>query len=561
MFSNKGVFYLCLLAYLCLLGRMEWAFVERTQPISSVGAPEEQLQAIQTASNFIRYGFFTHLLLTDYSTSRDPAGHPVVYTHMPSGQNILLALLMKLGLGLVSIRFCFIGISFLGLIFFFLFFAELTGSEPLALMALITMSFSCDYFLSWSDQICHASFWLAYGSATFFYLRYARAGKKADLWLSLAGLSISLLTVYVTTFSILGTIALFHLFLNRKSARSREYLRKAIVVALCLVSLNIVRNALVLGPVTEAREILYTISNRMTGWPSRRQLSQFFADHNIVLWGVDASSRAPSFASWVQQFYASSRGFLLALTLTLLAGGIWHRRDRAALLRALLPPLLPAAGLFGWYFFFPAHGRGYFLPYLEGVLQALMVLATGKILLSAWETSDANRWLSSRRAVIGLLAFQLVMVIGGSAFITCRYWTMALARDFNRDALASLGTLPPLEGKVTWTNINPQALSFFTRSEIVGNCTARALQTQDLSGCFAIFRRDWRHQAAALSHPDYILYSRTLVAGNMDCTGGMRCEADLLTELSHTARLRMRNEHWLLYELPHPNPAPTRSIN
>src|SRR5687768_15408776 len=57
---------------------------------------DEQLIYYQTARNFVQYGFLNSGFLHDLSTSSNPAHHPYIYSHMPAGPEVFVALLMKI---------------------------------------------------------------------------------------------------------------------------------------------------------------------------------------------------------------------------------------------------------------------------------------------------------------------------------------------------------------------------------------------------------------------------------------------------------------------------------
>src|SRR5260370_41375029 len=79
--------------------------------ISPWGNAEEQTNYFQVARNFNAYGFLNSAFLQDLSTSSNPADHPYVYTHEPSGPEVLIALLTRF----VGERYGLIRVLFLSL--------------------------------------------------------------------------------------------------------------------------------------------------------------------------------------------------------------------------------------------------------------------------------------------------------------------------------------------------------------------------------------------------------------------------------------------------------------
>jgi len=89
---------------------------------------DEQLAYYEAARNFNKYGFLNSMLLQDMSSSSRPEHHPFIYSHMPPGPEIVVALLMRLfGENFVAIRLIFAGVFVLGA-FYFLRFTKIVLS-------------------------------------------------------------------------------------------------------------------------------------------------------------------------------------------------------------------------------------------------------------------------------------------------------------------------------------------------------------------------------------------------------------------------------------------------
>src|SRR5437870_9535905 len=89
---------------------------------------DEQLAYYEAARNFNKYGFLNSMLLQDMSSSSRPEHHPFIYSHMPPGPEIVVALLMRLfGGNVVAIRLIFSGVLVMDA-FFFLRFTKIVLS-------------------------------------------------------------------------------------------------------------------------------------------------------------------------------------------------------------------------------------------------------------------------------------------------------------------------------------------------------------------------------------------------------------------------------------------------
>lgn len=496
-------------------------------PMRAVGAPEEQVLNFVTAEAFVRHGFLSRGFLTDYSIDPVVSAPPVYYTHFPPLPSVLIGVMIKFGLDdLREVRFAMLLVTTAG---FGLMVAYLWRRFSLwhGIAAVVFFAMDGHGVLPWGDHVVF-SYWLGLMFAALWGLT---ASQSRGVVVGVATMFLIALMNYVQLIQMTALLALLGVF--HFSGVTWRRFALACAAGAAGVGVHLIQNAIVLGPVTAARDIAYTIGNRALAHPNREAIREFSQEHDLVLWGVSALAPARDRFVWIAReldFYGVP---LLAAVLALSALA-YVARVRSADLALRLGAALTLAGT-AWHFVFQAHGQAYPLTVLIAYpVNLLLGLAAGEVLVAllarwprltmlgqpapAWTASEH---LSRREALGGLvnrmppsggLAKRVALLVSVISVVVMADSIVSKHIEASRTLLpggaaGELAVLEQFRGEPFWTNVTPHLVSYYTKDWVVGQLPLEAVADWDPSKAFVttVSQRSptWRE----LGRPHYFFFS------------------------------------------------------
>jgi hypothetical protein len=478
--------------------------------VGPVATVDEQLIYYQTARNFVQYGFLNSGFLHDLSTSSNPAHHPYIYSHMPAGPEVFIALLMKVvGERWALIRLVFAAIFFVGILYFLRFVRLVLERHGLAGAGYALLFLSPFTVLHAIDHPAYSVFPLFLFFPVMALQRYYATGRVVHYWMALA--SVLVASMYAVTLSfILFCVAWTLLWLLGLVRLERRHVAAMVVVGALGIVLHLVQGIWFLGPGIFFEELRITLSNRILGEPSAQEVMGFYRAHDIVLHGTHHFDPVRSLVSINRSLRFPGRLPFVLLALVVMAWATLRigRFDRnsgtwlvpvdatSASLRttvslfvrllawAVLAIIVPLV-------LFPAYTGDYGLQGLGEFLLAVWVVTllatTFRELFTEVPPGEASiRWLPLICVVVVLLG-ALGMLARTQEENLKAMAHAQLGRNPNA-ALLEIGRL--LEGKVVMTNVYPTTASFFTREAAFGGCEMASFGPDgsvDPSKCHAAF--------------------------------------------------------------------------
>jgi hypothetical protein len=530
--------------------------------VGPVATVDEQLIYYQTARNFVQYGFLNSGFLHDLSTSSNPAHHPYIYSHMPAGPEVFIAVLMKIfGERWGLIRLVFAAVFFVGIAYFLRFVQLVLTRHGLTGAGYALLFLSPFTVLHAIDHPAYSPFPLFLFFPVMALQRYYATGRAVHVWMALT--SVLVASVYAVTLSfILFCVAWILLWLLGLVRLEFRHLAAMILVGASGILLHLLQGMWFLGPGVFLEELRITLSNRMFGEPSVQEVMAFYRTHDIVVHGTHQFDPFRSLVSINKSLRFPGRlGFVL-LALVAVAWGILRmgRFDRTT--GTLFVPVDATSAWFRtsvslsarlvvWAVFsiliplvlFPAYTGDYGLQGLGEFL--LAVVAVAVLAYTTRELLAEGRGLPSalRPDEVWVRGFALVIVV---AVFVVALGMLARTQQANLKAMvpAHLATNPNaelleigrlLKGRIIMTNVYPTTASFFTQEAAFGGCEMAALGSDgsvDPAGCHAAFIKGYGRGVSV--NPTHAILFRSLF------TGFTQCLADCLEKLE--ARLDEHHE-------------------
>jgi hypothetical protein len=469
-----------------------YLLVDSTYPFLSSGSLIEQLIEYTAGFNFAHFGFLATGFISDYSPSLNPSAHPYLYTHQPNAPSILIGALLNFSSSLLTVRMAFVFFSLIGLYLYYRFILAVTNNRGIALVSLAVVAFNYEQQILWADHFVFAFYHIGIFGSLLFYLKGVRQPKSTHSFLFSSCIAIAALTNTMSiVVVIVGLIGLHFLFF-RKAKTSTTLLILAFVVTSVSASLVIVRNILGLGFNVALKDLLYTLTNRIVGVPSRVEMSEFYDSHNIVLWGVDTVQSTALWSWFFDSIIQPTYYFLIPIILL-----IFSTKGRKPFLGQHSFKSLGILGFIGiamysWHFVFFAQGAIYPAPFLAKNFEMMLVPAVLILGVSSFETTlrhhsgsirDVNRVFSIRIALALILGIALSLPFQG-----LRSAYKGYKGQFQSQPLATITSILELEPGPVWTNIDSSILYFFSpNSVIAGGCSQSALLNLDITGCQSTF--------------------------------------------------------------------------
>ena len=516
--------------------------------VGPVATVDEQLIYYQTARNFVQYGFLNSGLLHDLSTSSNPAHHPYIYSHMPAGPEVFIAVLMKIfGERWGLIRLVFAAVFFVGIAYFLRFVQLVLARHGLTGAGYALLFLSPFTVLHAIDHPAYSPFPLFLFFPVMALQRYYATGRAVHYWMALTSVLVASLYAVSLNF-ILFCVAWSLLWLLGLVRLEFRHVAAMMVVGALGIALHLVQGMWFLGPEVFFEELRITLSNRVFGEPSAQEVMAFYRTNDIVLHGTHHLDLFRSFASANASLRFPGRLLFVLLALVVMAWSALRigRIDRSAgtllvpvdatsasfrmavslvaklLIWAVLSITVPRA-------LFPAYTGDYQLQGLgEFLLSVLAVAILAFTLRELFTEIPRLTTVSSQDEawVRGLTLFVVMVVFLGALGMLMRTQEVNLRAmvhehlGTNRNAdLLEIGRL--LEGRVVMTNVYPITASFFTREAAFGGCEMAAFESDgrvDPSRCHAAFIKGYGRGVKV--NPTHAVLFRELFTGFTQCLPG-----------------------------------------
>lgn len=456
-------------------------------------AIDEQILYLTAARNFNNHGFLASGFLQDLSTSRDAAGHPYVYNHMPAGPEIMVACVTRiLGERYRLLRLVCAAMFVAGLFCYFRFVRDLMRHHGVGGAGLAVVFLTPYTIMSLAGHPMYCALPLL----AFFPLvalgEYYRSRKTA--WLIAALATVLASSVFLAyQFVIMTMVAWVGLKVLRLIPFERRHLLAFVGVTVAGVAAHVVQNLLWLGPSLAFREIGLTVMNRVSGHPTAESLTEFYQSINIVHHGTHRVNVGGLWSAVGSALAIPGLTPLAALACLLVAFRLWRvaRFDPAS--RELRVPWLQTTAaqvpallllrLAVWLvvtvsvplLLFPAYSADY---NLQGVGQFFVAIGAAAVVVAAWRRF---RQLLAPQEGAGAASAQLLLLLevallgtAAAAGVSDIYQKQAksVGVTLKQASADTFATLPKLSafvgGRVVMTNIYPAVVGFFTRETVLG---------------------------------------------------------------------------------------------
>jgi hypothetical protein len=508
-------------------------------PVSNV----EELALMYTAAqNFISYGFLHSMFLQDLSTSSRAVDHPYVYNHMSPGPDIFVALMLKMTGGSYRlVRLVFWLMFLAGMVCYFRFVELILQRFGVSGAGYAVLLISPYMILQKFDDPLYAPAPLLMFLPLLTLQAYYRTGRSGYVTLTLGvGLVSAVYLDYLTLLMVSWCWGLLY-FTQLLQLRLRHLVALAGVIVGGLV-LHLVQNFLYLGGDLFVRELGMTISNRITGLPTKDELKAFYQAHGLVHHGAGILNvEGFLYHLWLGVTFPGRT----SLVATAAIAAVWvvarkagWRKDRWSMAITRDPEMLALGrrfvGLWGWVvgtillpmIMLPAftqeygiHGTGLHWYFL-GIGATASVLYGVRAAVGAMPRELGSTL--SHNVLNVLLGLVVLGFLGNVVWRTVSYQLdqFHIAAAAYREA--KFKTLDEIrrrfKGEIFMTNINPVTVGFFAGEAGHGVCELASLPEAgdiDPSRCHVSYVRQQEHYRAI--RPRYFFFFRELFPGFAEC--------------------------------------------
>jgi hypothetical protein len=564
---------------------------------------EEAAHTYTSAHNYLTYGFWSTMLLQDFSTSSDPADHPYAYNHMPPGPDLLTAVFLKVtGRSYRLTRLALAVLSLVGLVFYFKFAGLTLGSLGFpGAGALAVLFLSPHHLFSNFDRHNTAALPFLMFAPLVALHTYYRTGRRRYLWAALAVTFLSSLYLeYIALSAVIFSWIL--LYATRLFTIDRRHLLAMLAAIAGGICLHLVQNLAYLGPTLFWQELSMVVSNRVSGYPTKEAMKEFYQAVGLVHHGARPVEVRGFLAQLAPGFIFPGRGWVFLLVV-LCAGflawtgkpSITYDSTRAEILwrrdcpRTHLREFVRLVGrLTVWaggaitlpLVLFPAfaqevslHGNGTTLFFLG--IPATAVLLRGVDLLVERMPSVSRTFLSSDLRSLAGVALVLglgvsVLALGAVAAQAQASGIRSLVKATMRSPYRVLGEIRDrFHGHSYMTNISTTTVGFLVREAGFGVCNLEAvLERSDIdpAGCDSVYMRRRDHHTRMRPRYFFLFRAPELFPGFSDCLpsgflpgqerGGDTCLATLERRLSARFAKVMDSQLVSVFDLHAPRAAP-----
>jgi hypothetical protein len=572
---------------------------------------EEAAYTFISANNYLHFGYLNSGLLQDFATNLNPADHPYIYNHMPPGPDLVTSgWLWLTGNDYRAVRFIFAVALLSGMIVYLLFARELMHQLGVRLYGLALLLITPWTIVQLFDRQVYSLFPLLTFLPLLFGLRFLRtnnmvylAGTAAIITLSTFYLEYSMLSAVIVCWGMLYITQLVPL-----SLRHMLIIGTAFAVG---IGAHLLQNMLVLGWHNFVQELHYTLSNRITGYPTQQQLEGFYHQLGVLHHGSHPIQPRALVAQVAANFSVPAASSGAAM---LVACGLWVLCGRAVSfggvegrlsfdLRAAVAGLSLLGRMTVWavitilapIFLFPAfaqevnlRGVGNFfflallLTFLAGYGLWLLCYCTHRAIAIVKDPMAVSGRPNADVAEAGPAVLKLVASVGrilavtgialalaGTAYrvVTNTSAETSHILGLNPQKWSPLNAISRYKGSLFMTNINVPTVGFLTRAPGFGVCGPKSVKKDgslDLLACKTAFVR--RYDYWLSQRPRYFFYftSPELFPGFADCMpqglllGSARddsgCMQDLADRLESRYARVMSNGIVTVFDINKPKP-------
>ena len=534
--NRKNLIYISFAIFLSIFCITQFIYLNNTQPFPILGFTPELILEYQAGINFEKYGFLKHFLSVDYSASSDPSDHPYIYTHQFDLPAILIGVLLTLNVKLLYIRLFFVVISCIGTVYLFKIIHLLSKNLYLALFI---ACLSCLYFnesFVYAEHSTHSFYSVIYFGGLYHLINYFKSGlKKNYIYFCLFTILGLVANIIAVTPLIISSIAFTFIF-------ERKFIWKVVLTQVLLVSffiaLMIFRNAYVFGWISALQDFFYTISNRIFSIPSREELSRWYAENNIVLWGVQ-ETRPGMFWYWVKQPYIYIFNVFGVIPLIPILYLLFKSdRFKRQYLKLVYAFAIIFIGTYSWHILFLSYGSNYIFHFLDKMIYLFLIATIFMAYIYIWRNRnyELKNLITHKRysAILSGFILGVGFMVSGNLldnFYAYHYkpWLAKFKtiRDVKQYPQIDLKTYSHSQNNAdisVATNIDGTIASFFIENAIVkGGCNIDALLNPGDGNCISTFNIKNKNLPQ-----QFILYSTLLLPGHATCHKECRDEELLL---------------------------------
>ena len=508
-------------------------------PVSNV----EELTLMYTAAqNFIAYGFLQSMFLQDLSTSSRAVDHPYVYNHMPPGPDIFIAVMLKMTGGSYRlVRLVFWAVFLAGMVCYFRFGELILQRFGVSGAGYAILLISPYMILHKFDDPLYAPAPLLMFLPLLTLQAYYQRGRWGYLALTLGvGLVSAVYLDYLTLLVVSWCWGLLY-FTQLLRLRLRHLVAFAGVIAGGLV-LHLVQNFLYLGQELFFRELWMTISNRITGLPTKEELKAFYQAQGLVHHGAESLNVVGFlYHLWLGVTFPGRMPLVVAavvMTVWVVGRNARWRKDSRSMVITRDPEACASGrrfvALWGWVvgtillpmIMLPAftqeygiHGTGLHWYFL-GIAAAASVLYGVRAAVDAMPGEPGStRSQNLFNILVGLV------VLGLLGNVVWRVVTYQMGQFHTASAVyreAKFNQLDEIRrrfsGEIFMTNINPVTVGFFAGEAGHGVCELPSLPEVgdiDPSRCHVSYVRQQEYYRAV--RPRYFFFFRELFPGFAEC--------------------------------------------
>jgi len=349
----------------------------------ALGAAIEEQALLTISADNIRQNFIQNWGIADYGLNAP--GLPVdklLYTHFPSGPDIVLAIIRSFEISDDLIRHVYILIA-LSSVPILILLLNKVKMRPI-FIGLVTSFYLLNYsaFWAYSTHFVFAFYFPFLFLGVIGLIKIHRREKNSYLFF-IVFLTASYITAFVSFFTLVFSACAMGFFL--KSQR-KKILLTSIVSTCTLLLLHFLRNVLALGMNVASKDVLYTAGNRIFGFPTKSSVMEFFRVNQIAWWGTDNNSLSSLYEIMIQTISShlgliSSVAIALGLKKLPLSRGMLELKPRKELEESQIFTIF-AAGSLVWYLLFPHQGKNYYFPPMIHSFALFLIIACALLLES-----------------------------------------------------------------------------------------------------------------------------------------------------------------------------------
>ena len=507
---------------LIILTYLSYIHIISTLPFPAGGFLPEYILEYIGAKNYIDYGFLKNWLILDYSPSPLPEDHPYLYTHQLGLPSLIIAILLKLEFTLTYIRLFFSIISILGLLYFYRILIKTTNDYWISLLLFLVFLSGYNQTFIYLDHFTHAFYYVCFFGGTYSLINYLEAKKNLNLIIYLFYLTLSLVTNILCFFPLLVA----SIFIAYYFGSFKKLLGPLLISVVIMLFLILTRNMLYFGPKIAFLDIIYTISNRVTGIPNRFELLDFYRTNGIVLWGVSIIN-GENFINWIKEILFNPLKVINIFLISFVVINFYFNKTKIIFNDFKLLVLI-LISTFSWHIIFLAQGSIYTWPFLNKMVYVIFtgfiyynvkfILLNQKVFIQSITGLNVKKEYKLI-SILVILACLISFLSFSKNILNLQNYNFKKSESITGifdENLYSKENPHPL----IYTNLDGVVGSYFLPgAKVVGGCTSLGMIENKIELCPSTFLR------SQVGHGDYVLFGRQFIGGSSDCTDFVCLEA------------------------------------